>query len=388
MRVLHVVATGRRRGGEVSASDLARALDRAGVAQRVAIVQGSDEPDVDFGREPVMLGAGTHRLPGLRVDLRALRRLRELIRHWAPDVVQTHGGESLKYALLTGLDGGRVVYRRIGSVEYWLPPGPRRAVHTALVRRAARIVAVAESVRAELIASLGLPPERVLTIPNGVDPRRLAPTRTEAEVRACLRVEAGAPVVVSVGALTEEKDPLGHLHVMAAALERIPAAVGLFAGDGPLRADLEEEVRRHGLGGRILVLGSVEHVGDLLAAGDVLLLASRTEGMPACVIEAGMAGVPAVAYAVAGVPEAVRHGETGLLARPGDPGGLADNLVELLTDAGRRQAMGGRASAVCHGAFGIDQIARRYLDVYTVVSAEAAPEPPQHQPPTWAQERS
>lgn len=379
VRVLHIVATGQRRGGEVSASDLVRALDRLGAVQRVAVVHGIAEPEVDFGQPVALLGAGSRRMPLLRTDPGALARLRALIRSFEPDIIQTHGGDGLKYAVLSGLDGGRVVYRRIGSVGYWLKPGPRRLVHTALIRRAARVVAVAESVRQELIASLKLPPERVLTIPNGVDARRLVPARPRDEVRASLGIDPGAAVVVSVGALSEEKDPCGHLEVIAAALGGLPSAVGLFVGDGPMRADLEAAVGRlrgdspdGGPGNRVLVLGSRDDVGDLLAASDVLLLASRTEGMPACVIEAGMAGLPVAAYAVAGVPEVVRHGESGLLVEPGDPEGLAVALAGLLADAGERRAMGRRAMALCHATFGINQIAQRYLDLYASVASAPA----------------
>ena len=96
-----------------------------------------------------------------------------------------------------------------------------------------------------------------------------------------------------------------------------PDLTHLIAGDGPLRDAAETEAERLGGGERTRFLGSRGDVADLLAASDVLLLASKTEGMPACVIEAGIAGLPVAAYALAGVPEAVVSGETGLLARRG-----------------------------------------------------------------------
>ena len=84
-----------------------------------------------------------------------------------------------------------------------------------------------------------------------------------------------------------------------------------------MRGQLEGEICQQGLRGRCLVLGERSDVGDLFAASDVFLFASRPdgmEGMPAAVIEAGMAGVPVAGYSIAGVPEVVEHGLTGLLA--------------------------------------------------------------------------
>ena len=87
-----------------------------------------------------------------------------------------------------------------------------------------------------------------------------------------------------------------------------------------------------------MLLGARDDVPDLLAASDVLLLASRTEGMPACVIEAGIAGVPVAGYALSGVPEAVVSGETGLLVPPGDRDALVEAVDTLIGDRRTPQA--------------------------------------------------
>lgn len=364
MRVLHVVAKAQRRGAEVFASDLVRALADRGVDQRVAIVRGNGNPDVDFAAPVTMLGADGKVTPGVRMHLGALLSLRNLVRDWAPDVVQAHGGEALKYSIPVSTRRARVVYRRIGAVGYWVAPGLRRVGHGELIRRAARIVAVAEAVRREMIEVFRLPPERIVTIPNAVDALRVTPRRGRREVRRSLGIPDGAPVVLSMGALSSEKDPLGHLAIAGAALRGVPGAVHLVAGDGPLRAQVEAEVERAGLEDRVILLGNRPDVADLLGASDALLLASLTEGMPAVVIEAGIAGVPVAAYAVAGVPEVVLDGETGLLAAPGDAGGLSGKLTGLLADAGLREGLGRRAAEVCRERFEIRPVAGSYLGVY------------------------
>jgi glycosyltransferase involved in cell wall biosynthesis len=364
VRILHLIATGQRRGAEVFASDLIAALSAPDLDQRVAVLHGGPPWAVGFGAPVTALGARPGPLhPG------AVAALRRLLRDWRPDLVTAHGGEPLKYAALAGV-GGRtpIVYRRIGSVS-WLSSAPRRALYGRLVRRADRVVAVAGSVRDETVAAFGLDPGRVVTIPNGADPRRLAPTRGRAATRAALGVAPDAGVVLSLGALTWEKDPLGQLEVTAPLLGSHPGAVHLFAGAGPLRAELEAAAAGRGLGGRVLVLGSRGDVGDLLAASDLLLFASRTEGMPASLIEAGMAGLPVAGTALPGVPEVVELGATGLLVDPGDTEGLRAAVARLLEDPALRAALGAAARARCLERHGIAGIAAAYRAVYEEVAA-------------------
>jgi glycosyltransferase involved in cell wall biosynthesis len=364
VRILHLIATGQRRGAEVFASDLIAALAAPGLDQRAAVLRGGPPWAVRFGVPVAALGAGPRAL-----HAGALWSLRRLLRDWRPDLVQAHGGEPLKYAALaTVAERAPIVYRRIGSVS-WLSSGPRRALYGRLVRRADRVVAVAEAVRDESVAAFGLDPDQVVTIPNGVDPRRVAPRRGRAATRAALGIRPDAAVVLSLGALTWEKDPLGHLQVTAPLLRRHPGSVHLFAGAGPLRAELEAAATREGLAGRALVLGSRDDVGDILAASDLMVFASRTEGMPASLIEAGMAGLPVAATTLPGVPEVVVHGTTGLLVPPGDREELRGAVERLLADGPLRAAMGAAARDRCLARHGIAGIAAAYREVYEGVAA-------------------
>ena len=368
MRVLHVVATGQRRGAEIFTADLVGALDDVGVEQRVAVLRASAGLAVPFRAPATVLGVDTAGVPGVRMGLPGVAGLRRLLRAFNPDVVQAHGGEALKYAL-AGAAGGRrqVVYRRIGSSPAWIASGPRRVVYGQLMRRATRIVAVAEAVRQETLQVFRLPAAHVVTIPNAVDATRLAPTRGRAAMREHLGIPADAEVILSLGALTWEKDPLAHVEVAARALAERPRAWHLVAGDGPLRGQVEAAVARHGIGDRVLLAGIRSDVADFLQASDVVLFASRSEGMegmPATVIEAGMAGLPVAGYAVAGVAEVVSSGETGLLAQPGDLGSLGGHVVAVLADPGRRRRLSEAARDRCRERFEIRAVAPRYLELY------------------------
>lgn len=365
MRVLHVISTGQRRGAEIFASDLVGALGREGLSQRVVVLRGAEGVCVPFEAPVEVWESNGWTLPPLRTDAKTLWRLRRLTGGWRPDLIQAHGGEALKYSVVANAGcSPRIVYRRIGSAPPWVATGARRAAHGTLMRRATKVIALAEVTRRETIRMFRVPPQRVTTIPRGVDPRRLQPQRGGAKTRRTLSIPAEAKVLLSLGALTREKDPLAHLEVAERVFWRRSDVFHLMAGDGPLRPQVEAAVRERGLEERVQVLGNREDVADLLAASDVMLLASATEGMPGCLIEAGMSGMAVSAYAVAAVPEVVEDRVTGLLAPPGDLDRLTACTLELLADDRARSALGESARRRCLDRFDTHTVVRRYLELY------------------------
>lgn len=368
MRVLHVITSGHRRGGDVFASDLVAALQGTDLEQRVATLRAPEGEAVPFEAPVHILGSRRRMLPGLNIDLQAVGKLSGLIGRWGPDVIQAHGGEPYKYAAAANLrHRSALVYRRIGAAPAWIKKGHRRLAHGSLMRHADRIVAVADAVRDETIDLFRVDPSKILTIPNGVDPRRIETARTREEVRRELAIPSHAVVVLSLGAFTWEKDPLTQLQVSANVIRHEPDVIHLFVGDGPMKPEVERRITETALTRSCRVLGSRSLVGDILAAADVFLFTSRLdgmEGMPATVIEAGMAGLPVVAYSVVGVPEVVHHETTGLLAPHGDVERLSEYVRRLAVDRGLRSMMGRSAKEFCRQQFSIDQVAAEYQAVY------------------------
>lgn len=365
VKVLHVVDSRQLRGAEMFASDLIRALGGADVSQRVAVVHDGGTVGVQYAAPSHVLGSNGWRVPGVGIRLRALNALRTLIGTWRPDIVQAHGGDSLKYTIPASM--GRdtpIVYRKIGATPQDVFGAVKRAGHGRLMRRATRIVAVAEAVRREVVESFRIPSGRVITIPNAVDPRRMNPTRGRDATRRALGIPLTSPVILSLGALTWEKDPVAHVEIGARVLSRRPEAIHVIVGDGPLRTEVEAAIQERRLNGRIQLLPARADVPDLLAMSDVLLLASRTEGMPGCVIEAGMMGLPVAAYAIAGLPDVVVDGVTGFLIAAGDIHGMAAHIVELFEDPKVSRAMGEAARERCLSLFRIDAVAPQYLELY------------------------
>jgi glycosyltransferase involved in cell wall biosynthesis len=374
VRVLHVLATDQMRGAEVFASDLIRVLEREGVDQRTVVLRSGRPfgPGISPTRSP---HANRRVIPGLRISLPAARRLGSAIEDSDADVILAHGGEALKYSVLARARGpAPLVYRRIGLSPRWIRRGPRRLMYQTLMRRASKVVAVAEAVRAEAIQRFSVPPDDVVTIPNAVDPIRLKPSRGRGASRASLSIPAAAPVILSVGALTWEKDPFTHVEVGSRVLADVSDAVHVFVGDGPLREEMRRRLIDGGSSDRSKLIGSRDDMGDVFALGDLVLFASRSdgmEGMPAVAIEAGMSGLPVAAFAVPGMTEIVVDEQTGLLARPGDADGLTQRVMRLIGDPALSRRLGATAAARCNGRFSVDAVAPRYLDILEEVAGHA-----------------
>jgi glycosyltransferase involved in cell wall biosynthesis len=191
-----------------------------------------------------------------------------------------------------------------------------------------------------------------------------------ADARKVLGIPGAAVVLLSLGSLSWEKDPLAQLEIASRVMERHHEVMHIFVGDGPLRPEIERAIDEDHLSGRSRVIGPRSDVANILCASDVLLFASQAgsmEGMPATIIEAGMAGIPAVAYSVAGVPEVIKHGVTGLLASPGDIAMLAKHVDDLVSDPEGRRCLGQGAREAYLRAFDIRVIAPRYVDIYEEV---------------------
>ncbi len=241
-----------------------------------------------------------------------------------------------------------------------------RARLLALRQLASAFVAVSGPIREELEGA-GMPPARVRSIPNGVDTRRFAPV--EPAERRRLRRALGlppVPVVVYSGRLSPEKGVDVLLDGWAAARGRGLLATLCLVGDGPERAALERRARDHGIVGAVRFAGAAPDVAPWLAAADAFVLPSRVEGLSVALLEAMATALPVVATDVGGTREAA--GGAAVLVRGGDPLALADGLGAVLAEPEKAQAIGEAARRRVLSRFGIQQVARRHLDLYREVA--------------------
>lgn len=299
-------------------------------------------------------------------DPLAVARLCGLFRSGEYDIVHMHTGRAHTLgagaAMLAGA-GARIVSRRVVS------PAGRNWLGRLKYRHGVdRYIAISEAVKRTLVEA-GVAPERVVVVRSCVEPGRFerAADRS-ADYRREFDIAEGAPVVGSVGALAPPKGFRHLLDAVPLVRERVPEARFVLVGDGELRAELEQQAARLGLGPAALtLLGWRDDVPELLRFFDVFVSSSIAEGLGTAAIQALASGTPAVVTDAGGLPEVIDDGETGLVAEAGGARSLADAIVRLLRDAGLRARMASLGPERARDRFSPGQMLDGTLAVYREV---------------------
>jgi glycosyltransferase involved in cell wall biosynthesis len=234
------------------------------------------------------------------------------------------------------------------------------------------VIANSEAVRRHAVHAEGIASERVVIIPNGVDLQRFG-GGPDPSLRASLGLDAGAPLVGVTANLLDYKGHGYFLDAWRSVRRADPRAQALLIGDGPLREELEGRIRALDLGGSVRLLGSRPDVPALLALVDLVAHPSLEEGFPNAVLEAMAAGKPVVATAVGGTPEAVVHGETGLLVPARDSGALAEAMTRVLACPAEARALGEAGRRRVAERFGLAAMVRRHEALYERLGRAVTP---------------
>lgn len=355
-------------GAQIHVRDLAGSLRDEGHEVRVWV--GGQGP---FVEALAQRGVAVERVPHLVApldpvaDVRAVVELRRALARFGPDLVTLHSSKAGTVGRLAarGL-GVPVVYTAHGWPFVRGVPRGRAALYRVVERITAplcdRIITVSEHDR-ELARRAGVGEARQLVrVHNGVPD--VAPS-------LLARPGEGAPRVVVVARLDVPKDPFTLLRALAGLRAR-PWTLE-WIGDGPRRAPAQQLAAALGLADRCRFVGAREDVPQRLSQASLLVLPTDREGLPLCVLEAMRAGLPVVASAVGGIPEAVLPGRTGCLVPPADAQALTRALASLLEDPAARTRLGAAGRRRYLDCFSFARQRAATLDVYrSLVSVEPA----------------
>lgn len=311
----------------------------------------------------------SNRLP---VDLRLLQSMARWARQHQLDILHAHDFTMGVYAALVGrLTGVPYVITMHGGTYY--ASSPRRRVALRWAARGARaFVGVSQATCAQLVECLALAPHDVACVPNGVAPVQ----GDRARARSALGARDEERIILAVGNLYPVK---GHRVLVDAAgllqsMEGLPAWRVVVAGRGGEETSLRQQIGALGLERHVSLLGLRSDIGDLLAAADVWVMPSLSEGLPMALLEAMFAGLPIVASSVGGIPSAIQEGITGVLVPPEHHAALAAGIASLLRAPAFAVALGGRARDAASDEYSVSRMAERYAALY----AQGAPDrPPQ-----------
>ena len=311
----------------------------------------------------------------------ALWRLTRLLVRERVTILQTHGARANFYGRIAGrLAGVPVIISTVhNSLKDYEVRSLRRWLYAFLLRLTLplvhRIICVSEANRRDLIEECPAAAAKTHTVYNGMDPSAF-PSQPDCQI---VRQEFGltqGPVLVTVARLTEQK---GHRYLLQALphlLETWPQLCCVFVGEGELQDALKRMAIDLGVERACRFVGVREDIADILAAADLFVLPSLSEGFPFVLLEALAMGRPVVASRVNGVPELIEDHKTGLLVPPRDPQALARAIRDMLSDQTAASKMGAAGRAVVQERLTVDRMVANTTAIFDAAMQDAGVQSP------------
>lgn len=355
-RILQVAPSLIYGGLEGLVIDLAQRLHATpGFEVEVCLLKEEGERRHELPEVPVVVMS---KRPGK--DLRLIIRLAGLIRRRGIDLVHAHGPMAYFHsAVAARLAGVPSVYTEHGRDWQAIRPTVRWSELVAS-RLTSKVVAVSDDTRLQMQRCLKTGPAKTEVIVNGVEDISGA-----TGLKGALGLPDSSLVVGFVGRISPEKGPLYLVEAAGRVLSQRPEARFVFIGEGESRTACEQRGRSLGIGASMLFTGYRTDARRLLPSLDVCVLPSLREGTPLALLEAMAASRPIVASCVGGIPEAVRHGESGLLVAPGDVAALAEAILGILADPSLATRLGRAARQQYEEKYSLEAMFQHYCQLYS-----------------------
>ena len=324
--ILYAIETSGPGGAEKMLINLVESLDKKRFRPLIVLLQTGwlDDQLRSRGHQPFIFPLDR------MIDIGWLRKAASLIKAEDVNVLHAHEFYMNTYCALlsrfTGVPCVTTVHGRNYYPEKWY----RRSAYRMASKHSA-MVAVSNGIRDFLQDTVGISGSNLITIRNGID----VDTYTSVlKLRTTTRNEIGLtqeqPVIGCLGNLYPVK---GHTYLVQAAAticQRYPDSVFLFAGRGKMLESLQRQAVQLGVERNMRFLGFRDDTPMLLAAMDLFVLPSLSEGLPLSLLEAMAACKPIIASAVGGIPEVIVHEKNGLLVKQADAQALAESVLLLL----------------------------------------------------------
>lgn len=356
MRVLHLSSERTWRGGEQQISYLMGVLKTHGVESLVAA-----RKDSVF----VSKIKSQHRLVELpfasELDLYTAWKIRQLVIAEKIDIVHMHSGHGHTLGVLSHRLGHTAALVLSKRTDYPIKDNAlsRWKFNYPGIKR---ILCVSDKIR-QIISRDLADPAKAQTVYSGVDLKRF-PATPGANVRELAGLPMNAKVVISTAAISPQKDYETFMRVAAELKPHHPDLHFVICGEGPSEKEIKKLAASLGLSGRVHFLGFRSDVATFLGSADAFLITSKEEGLGTSILDAFAVGLPVIGTAAGGIPEIIRHGDTGLLAPVGDHKMLATHVENMVyVDGELKERLKANARQLAH-EFSYVRTGEKTLAVY------------------------
>lgn len=357
--VLHLCESSDTGGAESVLISIVERLDKARFRSTVCLLSGGWLKDQLDAR-----GVETFVIPQpSSFDVGWLLRAHRLLRERSIDVMHSHEFATNFYSTVLSVVTGIPVIATSHGKNYYSDKLRRRLAYR-FVARHGRLVAVSHDLKRFMSEQVGIPPEQISVVHNGIDLRRYSFESVPGTVRHELGIDDAQYVLGTVGNLFAVKGQVYLLRAFKQVVDRAPTSVLLIAGDGDQLIPLKQECESLGIAGQVRFLGFRGDVPRLLQAFDVFVLPSLSEGLPLSILEALSLERPVVATAVGGNGEIIESDVSGYLVPPADPESLAKTILRVLGDTALSTRLGKAGRNRVEKAFSLENMVMEYQSLY------------------------
>jgi glycosyltransferase involved in cell wall biosynthesis len=344
MKILHTEASCGWGGQEIRILDESQGLSARG--HEITLVAPRESRIFEAALDRGLKAAA---LPIARKGLKGLLAMRRWLKAHPVDVVNSHSStDSWLVALACATLARAPALVRTRHVSAAIPDNwPTRWLYRTATLR---VVTTGEALRQQLLRDNGLSPERVTSVPTGIDIRRFVPGDRDA-ARRLTGLPSGRLLVGIVATLRSWK---GHRYLIEA-VSGLPDVGLVIVGDGPQRQDIETRVRELDMSSRVWLAGNQRDVLPWLQSLDVFALPSyANEGVPQALVQAMLCALPCVTTPAGSIQEAAIAGETALVVPPENTDSLRAELGRLIETPALRARLGAAAREHCRARFSRD----------------------------------
>ncbi len=368
MRVLHIISSGGMYGAEAVILNLSQRLLQTGHSSVLGIFANQPNPNLQLHDAAQRIGIESHLLACEgQIDKTMPEKIRRLVQTTGVDVVHAHGYKADIYVYFA-LRGRKTPL--ISTCHTWYDNSLTLRLYGLadrfFLKRYTGVVAVSSEVKERLLRS-GVRRQKVSIIQNGID--RTPFRGAHPSLRDDARFKDATVIVGLVGRLSTEKGVDVFIRSAPKVLAAHPGVQFVIVGDGPDLAPLQTLISELNVEANVTLLGRRDDMPNVYRSLDVMVSASRQEGLPMAILE-GMASKRAlIATSVGEVPSLIKDEVTGILLPPGDVDLLAQAICALVNDPQRRQLLGEAAERLIEAEFSAERMTSDYLTLYEQAAA-------------------
>ena len=368
IRILHLRDTYEVGGPGKTILETVSHIDKSLFSVSIGVFgNGRDTGESPFISEARKRGITVHVIRGGRYDPLIVREIISLLKKLKIDILHTHEPRSDLFGCLAGKISRTPI---VATMHGWIANSWKQETIIRINKWAARffdyVIVVNVPMRDDLLKE-GIPPPIISVLHNCIVKENYYRDQRKGYISQSIGKEIGSPVIGTLGRLSPEKGHGDFVEAAAIVLSRGYKAHFVIVGDGPEAGKIDGMISGKGLGDSVTMAGYLRDPRRVLQEFDLMVLPSYSEGLPNVVLESLMMEVPVISTAVGGVPDIIRDGEEGTLIPPGNPGTMAQAIIDFLNDPEKYKAMALKGKKIVEDRFDFKVRTLKLEKIYTEI---------------------